>query len=50
MVVYTLELSREVSDIQMPGVAPVIFPEMYRIFIDTEVYRRNLCVAVVVVI
>ncbi|XP_035243530.1 importin-9 [Anguilla anguilla] len=32
------EFTREVTDTQMPMVAPVILPEMYKIFTMTEVY------------
>lgn len=32
-----LEFTREVTDIQMPLVAPVILPEMYKIFTMAEV-------------
>uniref|UniRef100_T1IP27 Importin N-terminal domain-containing protein n=1 Tax=Strigamia maritima TaxID=126957 RepID=T1IP27_STRMM len=32
------EFSREVSDLQMPEVAPVILPEMYRIFMEPQKY------------
>lgn len=32
------EFCREVTDIQMPHVAPVILPEMYKIFIHAELY------------
>ncbi|XP_071960511.1 importin-9-like [Antedon mediterranea] len=32
------EFSREVTDMQMPNVAPVILPEMYRIFTNAELY------------
>lgn len=34
---YFLEFTREVTDIQMPLVAPVILPEMYKIFTMAEV-------------
>ncbi|XP_016402420.1 importin-9-like, partial [Sinocyclocheilus rhinocerous] len=32
------EFTREVTDIQMPDVAPVILPQMYKIFTMAEVY------------
>ncbi|XP_033102932.1 importin-9-like [Anneissia japonica] len=32
------EFTREVTDMQMPNVAPVIMPEMYRIFTNAELY------------
>ncbi|XP_022099879.1 importin-9-like [Acanthaster planci] len=32
------EFTRDVSDMQMPHVAPVILPEMYRIFVQADVY------------
>ena len=31
------EFSREVTDTQMPQVAPVILPEMYKIFTNDQV-------------
>ena len=37
------EFCREVTDIQMPHVAPVILPEMYKIFIHAEVCLQMLC-------
>lgn len=37
------EFCREVTDIQMPHVAPVILPEMYKIFIHAEVCWQMLC-------
>lgn len=32
------EFCREVTDLQMPHVAPVILPEMYKIFVHAELY------------
>ncbi|XP_071784308.1 importin-9-like [Asterias amurensis] len=32
------EFTREVTDVQMPHVAPVILPEMYRIFVQADMY------------
>lgn len=32
------EFCREVSDIQMPHVAPLILPEMYKIFVHADLY------------
>nr|XP_058971952.1 importin-9-like isoform X1 [Pocillopora verrucosa]XP_058971953.1 importin-9-like isoform X1 [Pocillopora verrucosa] len=37
------EFCREVTDTQMPHVAPVILPEMYKIFIHAEVCWWKLC-------
>lgn len=34
---HLLEFTREVTDTQMPHVAPVILPEMYKIFTMAEV-------------
>lgn len=36
------ELVPEVTDIQMPQVAPAILPQMYKIFIDPQNYSINL--------
>lgn len=33
-----LEFTREVSDTQMEHVAPVILPEMHRIFVQSDTY------------
>ena len=35
------EFCREVSDIQMPHVAPLILPEMYKIFVHADVRLKN---------
>lgn len=35
------EFCREVSDIQMPHVAPLILPEMYKIFVHADVRPMN---------
>ena len=35
------EFCREVSDIQMPHVAPLILPEMYKIFVHADVRLEN---------
>ncbi|GAB6022996.1 Importin 9 [Chamberlinius hualienensis] len=35
------ELSRDVTDTQMPGIAPLIFPEMYRIFTESGKYSLS---------
>ena len=35
------EFCREVTDMQIPQVAPVILPEMYKIFIQAEVRHMN---------
>ncbi len=32
-----IEFTREVTDVQMPDVAPVILPQMYKIFTMAEV-------------
>ena len=37
IIIISTEFCREVTDIQMPRVAPVILPEMYKIFIHAEV-------------
>lgn len=33
-----IEFTREVTDVQMPDVAPVILPQMYKIFTMAEVF------------
>lgn len=35
------EFTREVTDTQMPHVAPVILPEMYKIFTMAEVHLHS---------
>lgn len=37
-----IEFTREVTDTQMPLVAPVILPEMYKIFTMAEVQKQLL--------
>lgn len=37
---FSVEFTREVTDTQMPLVAPVILPEMYKIFTMAEVGSR----------
>lgn len=39
---HLLEFTREVTDTQMPHVAPVILPEMYKIFTMAEVRSSPL--------
>ena len=36
------EIVQEVTDIQMPQVAPAVLPAMYKIFIDPQNYSINL--------
>lgn len=36
------EIVQEVTDIQMPQVAPAVLPQMYKIFIDPQNYSINL--------
>jgi hypothetical protein len=36
------EIVQEVTDMQMPQIAPAILPQMYKIFIDPEHYSINL--------
>lgn len=38
---FSAEFTREVTDTQMPLVAPVILPEMYKIFTMAEVRSRS---------
>lgn len=38
LTLYPAEFTREVTDTQMPLVAPVILPEMYKIFTMAEVW------------
>ena len=43
IIIISTEFCREVTDIQMPHVAPVILPEMYKIFIHAEVcWKSNI--------
>lgn len=37
------EFSRDLTDQHIPQVAPVILPEMYRIFCEEEVRSYSLC-------
>lgn len=41
LVFCSAEFTREVTDTQMPHVAPVILPEMYKIFTMAEVYLHS---------